>query len=110
MSERGTIDVRVGMLRLAIVLAGLAALSLVIAIGFIAAGATARAGLAAGTGLVGVGTTMLGVAAFARTGSLAQHRARVRSHETTGPAVAESLCFGLLTLGIAFSAIALAIG
>jgi hypothetical protein len=106
-------ELRSGLRRLSVVIAALAATACLLGAVFTAAGATARAGLAAGTGVVGVALVLGGVGAFARTGSLARRRA-VSPHGPNGqPGWThdnEPLAFGLLVLGAVFSGVSLALG
>lgn len=101
---------RAGVRRLGLIVAGLVAAALVISIVFAGMGAAGTEALSAGCGVVGIVLVGAGVVTFGRTGPVRRtagvlHRATVDERKD-----AERLALGLFGFGIAFSALALAIG
>ncbi len=109
-------DLLRGLLRLGAVILAMAAVSVLLGLGFLAAGGTGRSAMAAGTGVVGVMLILAGVATAGRTGALASARrraARAGSPHPVDPAESgnlEPLALGLIALGFGFSAVSLTIG
>ena len=99
-----------GMRRLALVVMVLVAVSAICALAFIAFGATTRAGISAGSGVVGVLLVVGGLGAFLRARPARRSGGEIQVVERVERREAEGLSGGLLGLGIVFCAIALGIG
>lgn len=106
------VELRGGLLRLALITAGLIVGALVASAVFVLIGARGRAALAAGTGTIGMLLILGGAAAFTKTSPVRQARALPDGVEidTTEVRQAEHLALGLFAYGIVFSAAALAMG
>jgi hypothetical protein len=99
-----------GLRRLGLVLVALVAFSGLCAAGFVAFGASARSGMSAGSGVVGVLLVVCGLGAFLRTQPARRAEGGIHVVERLERREAESLSGGLLGLGIVFCAVSLGIG
>ena len=100
---------RVGMRRLAIVLALLVFTAGVVSVVCVARGATARAGLAAGFGIVGIGLGTMSLASSMRSRTRLLRPGATSAHVEVDAASSKTE-FGLLVLSVGFCAASLGIG
>jgi hypothetical protein len=107
-----SVEVRRGLVRLAVITAGLIAGALVASVLFVLIGARGRAALAAGTGSIGMLLVLSGAAAFTKTSPVRQARAMPDAADLDTKKIreAEHLALGLFAYGIVFSVAALAMG
>lgn len=103
-------EFRAGLRRTAIVSIALVIAAGVVSAGFMMFGATARSGVSAGTGIVGLVLVFGGIATFGRTQPVRRGPTGFEVVERADRRDAEALTGGLLGLGIAFCAVALGIG
>lgn len=103
-------ELRAGLRRLALVAAVLVVVAAVVSAGFVVAGTSARRGLSAGTGVVGMLLVVAGIAAFFRTQPVRRDTEGLRVVERAERREAEALSGGLLGLGVAFCAVSLGVG
>ena len=82
----------------------------VVALVLVVFGSSVAKGLSAGMGVVGVGLVMGGVMAFSRTTAIRRTAGVYARASEAERREAERLALGLLTAGIMFSLVALAIG
>jgi cytochrome c biogenesis protein CcdA len=103
-------ELRQGLRRLLFVVLGLVALVVALSAGFVAFGATARNGVSAGAGSVGLLLVLVGVGAFSRTQPVRRGSGGFHIVDRSERRDAEALTGGLLGLGVLFCVLSLGIG